>query len=165
MVPVIQRSEHLAQNYREFSMTTTTQHPKGVDRTALKVNQATIILLLAIAFVANLPWLVAFVAAVMTLGTLSPQLALFQRLYRDLLRPAGLLRPDLQDEDGAPHRFAQGMGAGVLIIASLALFSGLSPAGWALALLVIGLAAVNLFFGFCAGCFIYLQLARLRSTR
>lgn len=74
-------------------MTATTQHPKGVDRTALKVNQAAIILLLVIAFVANLPWLVIFVAAVMTLGTLSPQLALFQRLYRDLLRPAGSCVP------------------------------------------------------------------------
>ncbi len=146
-------------------MAATNSYPTGVDRTALKVNQAMIILLLAIAFVANLPWLVALVAAVMTLGTLSPQLALFQRIYRDLLRPAGLLRPDLQDERGAPHRFAQGMGAGVLVLASLALFSGLSLAGWALTLLVIGLAAVNLLFGFCAGCFIYLQLARLRSTR
>jgi hypothetical protein len=146
-------------------MAATNPYPTGVDRTALKVNQAMIVLLLAIAFVANLPWLVALVAAVMTLGTLSPQLALFQRLYRDLLRPAGLLRPDLQDESSAPHRFAQGMGAGVLILASLALFSGLSLAGWALTLLVIGLAAVNLLFGFCAGCFIYLQLARLRSTR
>jgi hypothetical protein len=26
---------------------------------------------------------------------------------------------------------------------------------------VIGLAAVNLFFGFCAGCFVFFQLQRL----
>lgn len=134
------------------------------DRTAVKVNQAAIILLLLVAFLLNLPVVVAFVAAVMALGTASPQLALFQRLYRDVLRPAGLLRPDLHAEDPAPHRFAQGLGAGVLIAASLALLAGLGGLGWALSLLVVALAAINLFFGFCAGCFLYLQLARLRRT-
>lgn len=135
------------------------------DRTALKVNQAAIITLLLIAFVVNLPWLVALVAAVMALGTASPQLALFQRLYRDVLRPAGLLRPDLHAEDAAPHRFAQGFGAGVLVAASLALFGGLGLLGWVLTLVVVVLAAINLLFGFCAGCFVYLQLARLRGAR
>ncbi|HMQ34233.1 MAG TPA: DUF4395 family protein [Chloroflexaceae bacterium] len=35
--------------------------------------------------------------------------------------------------------------------------------GWALALMVVALAAINLIFGFCAGCFVYTQLARLRA--
>lgn len=135
-----------------------------VDHTALKVNQAAIITLLVLAFLFNQPWLVALVAAVMVLGTLTPQLALFQRLYRDVLRPAGLLRPDLRAEAAAPHRFAQGLGGGVLVAAVLALFAGLSTLGWALALVVVALAAVNLFFGFCAGCFVYFQLARLRRA-
>ena len=136
-----------------------------VDRTALKVNQAAIIALLVVAFITNLAWLVAFVAAVMVLGTLSPQLALFQRLYRDLLRPAGLLRPDLHAEDAAPHRFAQGFGGTVLCAASLVLFTGFSTLGLALVLLVMVLAVINLAFGFCAGCFVYLQLSRLRRVR
>jgi len=134
-----------------------------VDRTALRVNQACIIGLLALAFVLNQPWLVAFVFAVMALGTAIPQAALFQRIYRDMLRPAGLLRPDVHAEDPAPHRFAQGLGAAVLLAASLALFFGAAAAGWGLAFVVIALAAVNLFFGFCAGCFVYFQLQRLRS--
>jgi hypothetical protein len=135
------------------------------DRTALKVNQAVIVALLVVAFVVSLPWLVALVAVVIALGTISPQLALFQRLYRDLLRPAGLLRPDFHAEDAAPHRFAQGLGAAVLVVASLAQFAGLSALGWALTLLVVLLAAIDLVFGFCAGCFVYLQLARLRGTK
>ncbi|HNP73949.1 MAG TPA: DUF4395 domain-containing protein [Kouleothrix sp.] len=134
-----------------------------VDHTALRTNQAFIIALLALAFLADQPWLVAFVCAVMALGTAIPQAALFQRVYRDILRPAGLLRPDLRAEDPAPHRFAQGMGAAVLLAASLALFAGATTLGWALAFVVIVLAAVNLFFGFCAGCFVYFQLARLRG--
>jgi len=132
------------------------------DRTALRVNQALIIGFLAIGFLLGQPWLVAFVCAVMALGTAAPQAALFQRLYRDVLRPAGALRPDLHDEDPAPHRFAQGMGAAVLLLASLALFAGAGALGWGLAFVVIALAGVNLLFGFCAGCFVYFQLARLR---
>ena len=133
-----------------------------VDRTALRVNQAFIIGFLALAFVLDQPWLVAFVFAVMAIGTAFPQAALFQRIYRDVLRPAGLLKPDVHDEDAAPHRFAQGMGAAVLLIASIALFAGTYALGWGLSFVVIALAAVNLFFGFCAGCFVYFQLQRLR---
>ena len=133
-----------------------------VDRTALRVNQACIIGFLALAFLLDQPWLVAFVFAVMAIGTALSQAALFQRFYRDVLRPAGLLKSDLHDEDAAPHRFAQGMGAAVLLIATIALFVGAPALGWGLVFVVIALAAVNLFFGFCAGCFVYFQLQRLR---
>ena len=133
-----------------------------VDRMALRVNQAFIIGFLALAFLLDQPWLVAFVCAVMAIGTAFPQAALFQRIYRDVLRPAGLLKPDVHQEDATPHRFAQGMGAAVLLIATLALFAGAQSLGWGLAFVVIALAAVNLFFGFCAGCFVYFQLQRLR---
>ena len=135
---------------------------RQVDRTALRVNQACIIGFLALAFLLDQPWLVAFVCAVMAIGAAFPQAALFQRIYRDVLRPAGLLKPDLHDEDAAPHRFAQGMGAAVLLIATIALFAGATVLGWGLSFVVIALAAVNLFFGFCAGCFVYFQLQRLR---
>jgi hypothetical protein len=134
-----------------------------VDRTALRVNQAFIIGFLALAFLLDQPWLVAFVCVVMAIGTALPQAALFQRIYRDVLRPAGLLKPDVHEEDAAPHRFAQGMGAAVLLIATIALFVGAQTLGWGLSFVVIALAAVNLFFGFCAGCFVYFQLQRLRG--
>ena len=45
-----------------------------VDQTALKVNQASIIVLLVLAFLLNWIWLVAFVAAVMLVGTFCPRL-------------------------------------------------------------------------------------------
>lgn len=132
-----------------------------LDRTALRFNQGAIITLLVLAFVLNQPWLVAVVAAVMALGTAAPNLALFQRLYRDALRPAGLLKPDVHVEEAAPHRFAQGMGAGVLALATLAFALGAPAVGWGLAILVVVLAAANLVFGFCAGCFVFFQLRKL----
>jgi hypothetical protein len=134
-----------------------------LDHTALRVNQASIIVLLAAGFVLDQPWLVASVCAVMAVGTVFPRAALFQRFYRDVLRPAGLLRPDVHTEDAAPHRFAQGLGAIVLLAASIALFAGAVTLGWGLAFVVIALAAINLIFGFCAGCFVYFQLQRLRG--
>jgi hypothetical protein len=80
-----------------------------------------------------------------------------------VLRPAGLLRPDMHVEDATPHRFAQGLGAAVLLAASAALLAGAVALGWGLACVVIALAAINLIFGFCAGCFVYFQLQRLRT--
>ncbi|MFV9502943.1 MAG: DUF4395 domain-containing protein [Oscillochloridaceae bacterium umkhey_bin13] len=136
-----------------------------VDRTALKVNQALIVSLLSIAFVLNLPLLVGLVAVVMVLGTWQPQWALFQQLYHRWLKPTGRLKPDVQHEALAPHRFAQGLGGAVLVVASLALLLGAHLLGWILALIVVALAAINLGFGFCAGCFVYFQLARWRGAR
>jgi hypothetical protein len=141
----------------------TAPRPGRVDHTALRVNQASIIALLTIAFVLAQPWLVLFVGLVMVIGTAEPRAALFQRLYLNLLRPAGWLRPDIVEESAQPHRFAQGMGGTVLLLATIALFTGAPVAGWILAIVVIALAAVNLLFGFCAGCFIFFQLQRLRG--
>ncbi len=137
----------------------------GVDRSALRANQFFIILFTIAGFVFDLPLLVMFVAAVMVAGTLSPSAALFQQVYRQVLRPAGLLKPDIHPEDPAPHRFAQGVGAAFLLVATLAFVTGASGLGWVLAGIVAVLAAVNLFFGFCAGCFVYFQLTRAGLIR
>lgn len=131
-----------------------------IDHTALKVNQAFIIGLLVLAFLMDAPWLVAFVGLVMLAGTLWPQAALFKHIYTDFLKPAGLLKPDPRPDTPAPHLFAQGVGAIVLGLALLAFAIGGAVTGWLLTALVIALAAINLVTGFCAGCFIYFQLAR-----
>jgi hypothetical protein len=43
----------------------------------------------------------------------------------------------------------------------LAFALGAPVLGWALTGVVVALAAVNLFLGFCAGCFMYYQLGRI----
>jgi hypothetical protein len=138
-----------------------------VDHMALRTNQFFIILFIVAGFLLDWPALVMFVAAVMAIGTIVPQAALFQQFYRQVLRPAGLLKPDVRQEDPAPHRFAQGVGAAFLIAATVAFVVGLPGVGWVLSGIVVVLAGVNLFFGFCAGCFVFFQLARvglIRST-
>lgn len=132
-----------------------------VDHSALKVNQSFIIALLGLAFVLNSVWLVVFVAAVMLLGTAVPALSLFKRVYQHALRPAGVVKPNVIVDNPEPHRFAQGFGGVVLLGAIAALFTGTTTLGWGLVGLVVVLAALNLFLGFCAGCFVYYQLNKL----
>ena len=131
-----------------------------VDQTALKFNQASIILLLVLAFLLDSVWLVAFVAAVMVVGTLWPNAGLFKQIYARGLKPAGLLKAHVIDDDPRPHLFAQGLGGIFLALSTTALWLGAPVLGWTLAALVIALAAINLFLGFCLGCFIYYQLGR-----
>lgn len=133
---------------------------RKVDQSALKVNQAFIIGLLLLAYALDSVWLVAFVGAVMLLGTAVPSLSLFKRTYQHLLKPAGLIKPDIVTDNPEPHRFAQGFGGVVVALAVIALLAGQPLVGWALAGLVVVLAALNLFLGFCAGCFVYYQLNR-----
>ena len=134
---------------------------RNVDHSALKVNQAFIITLLVAAFVLDAEWLVVFVTAVMLIGTAFPALSLFKRVYLHVLRPAGLVKPNVIADNPEPHRFAQGFGGVVLLGAIGALYGGAATLGWALVALVVVLAALNLFLGFCAGCFVYYQLHRL----
>jgi hypothetical protein len=134
---------------------------RNVDHSALKANQLTLILLCLLAFVFNLPWLAAAVGLVMIMGTLLGVPG-FLPVYHYVLAPSGLLKPHILKDNPEPHRFAQGLGGIFMLAGALALFLGFAPLGWGLVWLVIALAALNLFAGFCAGCFMYYWLARLR---
>jgi hypothetical protein len=131
-----------------------------VDHSALKTNQAVIIILLVLAFILNQPWIAGLVGLVMLTGTAFRQPG-FGWLYKRILRPSGLVRPDVIQDHPEPHRFAQGFGGVVVLAGFLALLAGYSTFGWALAWLVVALAALNLFAGFCVGCAVYYQLNRL----
>jgi molybdopterin converting factor small subunit len=132
-----------------------------VDHSAIRTNQALIISLSVIAFILNLPWLVLLVALVMGAGT-AFRIPGFSFVYRWLIKPLKLVKPNLVEDNPEPHRFAQGFGAVVLAIGAIALFTGANIVGWGLVWLVIVLAALNLFVGFCAGCAMYYWLGRLK---
>ena len=138
-----------------------------VDQNVLRTNQVFIVATVAIAFLLGADQgaiLLALLALCMAIGVTSPGNGPIQLLYRRLLIPAGIVKPDREPGSPAPHRFAQAMGAGCLAIATILLLLGSDLAGWALGFLVLALALVNLVFGFCTGCFIYLHLGRLRGN-
>jgi hypothetical protein len=53
------------------------------------------------------------------------------------------------------------MGGVFLSVAAILLYAGLPSVGWVLSWLVVALASLNLFAGFCAGCAIYYWMNRL----
>lgn len=134
-----------------------------VDYNALRTNQAFIIGLLVVAFVFATPALVVFVGLVMTVGTIWPKAGLFKLIYSTLLRDR-VITPDVIEDNPQPHRFAQGFGAVFLGAAVIAFAAGSSGLGWVLVAVVVFLAAINLFAGFCAGCFLYYWLARMNVS-
>ena len=126
------------------------------DRNQLRFNQALLVLLLPLEALLDLPWLVYLLFLLMaSQHTPLDLMAVLKRLLR--------VPPQMVDEDPRPHRFARFLGAVFLGLASLALLLGLKPLGYALALLVALLAFVNLAFGFCLGCFLYLHLRYARA--
>lgn len=133
---------------------------RRVDHSALRTNQSFIIGLLGLSFVLNAPVGVAFVSAVMLIGTFIPKAALFKQFYLQILKPRGLVKPDVIADNPEPHNFSQGLGGLFTLFATLAFIAGSTVIGWGLAWIVIALAALNLFGGFCVGCFVYYQLSQ-----
>jgi hypothetical protein len=133
-----------------------------VDHSALKTNQAVIILFLLVAFIANLTWLVGIVCLVMLAGSLALKRPGFGFLYTSVLKPAGLVKPDAIKDNREPHIFAQAVGGLFLLASTFSLILGAAVLGWILAWIVIALAALNLFAGFCVGCAMYYWLSQLK---
>ena len=130
-----------------------------VDYTALKTNKAMIIILNVVAYIVIAPWLAGVVTVVMTIGTYLKKPG-FVFIYK-ALKPTGWPKPEVISDNPEPHLFAQGFGAVVMIAGTGALYSGLAGLGWGLVWLVVALAALNLFGGFCVGCAVYYWLGRL----
>jgi hypothetical protein len=134
---------------------------RRVDHSALRTNQAFIIGLLIVAFVLDAKWLVAFVSAVMLIGTAFPKMALFKAVYWYILKPAKIVRLDVRQDNPEPHLFAQGVGGVFLLAATLAFWVNALVVGWMLTWIVVALAALNLFAGICVGCLMYYWFNRL----
>ena len=138
----------------------TSQTLQKVDHSALKTNQLLIITLNILAFILNQPWLAAFVALVMGIGS-ALKIPGFLFVYKNMFKPWGWIKPDVLDDNPEPHRFSQILGFVFMTGGSVALFLGASTLGWGLVWLVVALAALNAFGGFCVGCAVYYWLVRL----
>ncbi len=134
---------------------------KRVDTNALKFNQINIIGWTIIAFILNWPWLIGLLGIAMAIGAMWPDRGPFRLAYRQLIVPAKLMKPHVVDDDPAPHRFALGFGAAVVLVAAVTFALSLPIVGWTLAAIVALLAFVNFAFNYCVGCQIYYLLGRL----
>ena len=132
-----------------------------IDSRAPRFNQAVIGSLALLAFLLGVEWLPVVLAAQLAIGlTFGRQYCLPCLLYFEVVQPRvgeGRL------EDARPPRFANLLGVAFLGGASIAFLAGATTVGWALTLLVAGLALLAATTGLCVGCEAYLWLARLRG--
>ncbi|MEO7803221.1 MAG: DUF4395 domain-containing protein [Actinomycetota bacterium] len=87
--------------------------------------------------------------------------SLLGRLVKGFFKVAGVARgaPDAL----APHRFAEAIGASMVLVAAILYAIGETFAGGVFALIVGALAALNASVGICVGCQVYLLAKRSGS--
>jgi hypothetical protein len=136
------------------------------DRSVLKVNQMILMVTIVVGYVIGLAdsgiaWILPVLAVMMLAGVASPSLNVPRILYTKVLRPSGIVKPRIVQEDPAPHRFAQLVGGVFLAAASVFVITGLLLVAWVLAWIVAALAFLNFAFNICVGCIMYAQLVRV----
>ena len=136
------------------------------DRSVLKVNQMILMVVIVAAYVIGfaypaIAWVLPFLALMMLAAVASPSLNVPRLLYTRVLRPSGIVKPRIAQEDPAPHRFAQLVGGVFLAAASVFVATGLLLVAWVLAWIVVALAFLNFAFNICVGCIVYAQLVRI----
>ena len=95
-------------------MMTVTSDLSSVDHNALRTNQALIITLLIVAFVARAPVLALLVGLVMAIGSLVGAPG-FKPVYKYMVKPLGI-KPDVIQDNPKPHRFSLPICLGLCII-------------------------------------------------
>jgi Domain of unknown function (DUF4395) len=136
------------------------------DRSVLKVNQMILMVAIVVGYLLALAypgvaWILPVLAVMMLAAVASPSLNVPRMLYTRVLRPSGIVKPRIVQEDPAPHRFAQLVGGVFLTAASIFVITGLLVVAWVLAWIVAALAFLNFAFNICVGCIVYAQLVRI----
>lgn len=135
---------------------------RKVDHSGLKTGQAITIVALLLAFILNSPLLVAFVALAQFLAGIDAPFAPYRLIYQRIVKPSGLIKPNVIDDNPEPHRFAMLLGGIMNGAATVLLLAGVPAPAWVLVWVVIALANLNFWLNICLGCMIYYQLNRLR---
>ncbi len=132
-----------------------------IDARAPRTNQAVIGIGALVAYLLDLPWLVALLGLQLVVGlAFGRRYCLACLLYFEVIQPRigeGRL------EDSRPPRFANQIGVVFLMSATVAFLLGAATLGWALVLIVATLALLAATSGLCVGCEAYLWLAHARG--
>lgn len=133
---------------------------KTIDHSAIRTGQVLAIATLLAAFVLDRWEPIAALAGMFLATGVFFEWGPFALVYRLLLKPLGLVSPDLRTDNVQPHRFGQAVGAISAALAAAALYFNYTMLGWILVWVLIALTGVSL-SGWCIGCFLYYQLNRL----
>lgn len=136
-----------------------------IDPRVPRFNQGVTGVLLAAAFLADLPLLVPFAGIVLALGAVfGTRFNLWAQVFLRIVKPAFRLGPPTHRKAAAPTRFAMTLGAVFLTVSTVLLY-GIPTAlgawlGWGAALAVAALALLAAVTDLCVGCEIYAYAAR-----
>lgn len=111
-------------------------------------------ILLLVAFVANIPALVAVaLASIGVSAAFGLRYSIYGAIWRRIVKVAKL--GPTEPEHEYPPRFAQVLGSVALILSLVAFALGVPVLGWVFALAVAGLQSVLGLTGYCLGCRLY----------
>ena len=97
-----------------------------------------------------------FVLSVISSGTLD----IYSWIYKGLLKPLGILKPDMRIDNVEAYRFADMIGIVVSGSAAYLIYSGNATIGWSLVWAMMSLGSLA-FFGWCAACFMYYIIQKM----
>jgi hypothetical protein len=124
-----------------------------IDARAPRTNQTVVALVTVLSLVTGWWWLAALMGLQLLIGlTLGRRYCLPCLLYFEVIQPR-LGEGPL--EDSRPPRFANVIGAVVLLTSAALFIAGAATAGWVLVALVALLATLSATTGFCLGCWIH----------
>ncbi|HKB60474.1 MAG TPA: DUF4395 domain-containing protein [Gallionellaceae bacterium] len=131
-----------------------------VDHAEIKLGQIFTIIMATAAFILSDPrWLIAL-GAIFLVTALYRPLSPFVLVYRNVVRPLGVMHSDYRLDNIQPHTFGQLVGALTVAIALALLYAGYGMAGWAIVWILSGLTLTS-YLGWCIGCFMYYRINRL----
>jgi len=81
-----------------------------------------------------------------------------------ILKPLGIVKPDVRADNPEAHRFATAFGFVVSAVATYLVAAAHAIVGWMLVWVLAILGGVA-FFGWCAGCFMYYVINRFGGGR
>ena len=132
-----------------------------VDQHQIKFNMAATAILLALAFIVNSWVIVAVTVICQLMGAAGLPFAPYRLIYTMLVVPSGLVKPNAVLDHHAPHRFAALVGGVFNLIGIAFLLADQDVLGWIFVGIVFVLSNLNLWLGFCAGCFCYYIMNRI----
>jgi len=133
---------------------------RKVDHSGLKTGQALTIILLLAGFVLNSALLVGIVAVAQLLAAVDAPYAPYRLVYQRIVKPSGLVKPHVINDNPEPHRFAMGVGGVMNAVATVLLLVSVPTPAWVLVWIVIALANLNFWANICVGCMMYYQFNR-----
>lgn len=141
-------------------MNTENTDARMVDQSELRLAHLFVIAMVLTGFIADRWEFVAGQAVIFLLSVIALPLNPVIALYRAVLRPTGIIKPDWRIDNMEAHRFAMIMGIFVAGAAAYCIYAGYTAIGWGIVWMIVALSAFAI-IGWCMGCFSYYMMNKM----